>query len=104
MPLYSTDFEVQVCLEEVKRTKRFRLFLEYLSLHCLNPTLLHEDNTVVNALIKANKMTFHLRYIDIPLCHMRNEYNLQIFDVHYYKSSIMLSNFLTKALSVPFLL
>ena len=35
---------------------------------------------------------------------MQNEYNLQTFEIGYCKSDIMLSNFLTRALSSPSLL
>ena len=35
---------------------------------------------------------------------MHNKYNLQTFDISHYPSKLMLSNFLTKALSAPALL
>ena len=72
--------------------------MEYLGIVQSEPTPLYKDNTAVIALVKANKITNHLRYIDIPLCYMHNEYNLQTFTIGYYKSKVMLSNFLTKPL------
>ena len=76
MPLHSTDTKVRVCLVAVKRTKRFRLFLEHLGLHCNTSILLYQGNTVIIVLVKVNKIISQLQYIDIPLCYMCNEYNI----------------------------
>jgi len=54
------DAEVYIYFEAVKCTKRFFLFLEYLSLYCPTLTLLYEDNTAAIVLVKANKITSRL--------------------------------------------
>ena len=101
VPLHSTDAEVRVCLLEVRRTKQHRLFLECLGIPCPDPTPLHEDNSAVISLVKVNKITNRMRHIDIPLCYMHNEYNLQTFDIGHCPSKLMITNFLTKPLSAP---
>ena len=101
VPLHSTDAEVRVCLLAVKRTKQHRLFLEHLGIPCPDPTPLHEDNSAVISPVKANKITSRMRHVDIPLCCMHNEYNLQTFDIGHCPSKIMITNFLTKPLSAP---
>ena len=64
--------KVMVYLIVVKRIKQFQLFLKHLRLLYREPTPLHEDNTAVVALVKANKITSRLYHIDILLCYMHN--------------------------------
>ena len=99
--LHSADAEVRVCSLVVKRTKQCGLFLEHLGIPCLDPTPSHEDNSAVISLIKANKITNRMMHIDIPLCYIHNEHNLQTFDIGKCPSKIMITDFLTKPLLAP---
>ena len=104
VPIHSTDAEARACFEGVKRTIKFRKFLEHLGQVQSSPTPTYIDNEPVINLIKANRITSRLRHIDIPLCFMHNECRKETFGPHYCKSQALLSDFLTKSLTGNLLL
>jgi len=60
---------------------------------------LHEDNTVVMELIKANRIIPRLHHTDAPFCFMHNEHVLSTFDIAHCPTKIAISDFLTKPVS-----
>ena len=85
--------------EGVKRTIKFRKYLEHRRVHSPNPTPTYIDNEAVINLIKANRVTSRLRHIDIPLCFMYNEHKKETFAPIYCPSKVVPSDFLSKGLT-----
>ena len=71
-------------------------YLEYLSITCPGPNPLREDHSAAVSLVEVNKITSRMRHIDVPLCCMHNECNLQTFNIGHCPSKIMIASFLTK--------
>ena len=75
--------------------------MEYLALHNGAPTLHWEDNTSCISIVEAKIVTPRVKYIDIPICFLQEQFDNGLFLPKYEKSSVMPEDMCTKPCPGP---
>ena len=80
----------------LEEPKQFRIFFIELGKPCSSPTLSYEDNVASIHAVQTIKPSPRLRYIDIPLSYLHQEFDMKTIEPVHAPARHVLVDFLTK--------
>ena len=95
----STDGEIICMYKSVNKTKAIRGYTEALSLHTGSPKVYWEDNTRCISVFEFKIVTPRIKYIDIPVFFLQEQFDNGIFVPKYENYSVILEDMCTKPCS-----
>lgn len=101
IPLHSTDAEIRSNSRATKRTKIFRHFFQSIGHIIKGPTIIYQDNAAVEAITKACRVTPRTKHLSLHAAYCQQEQSRGNSDLQYLKSSMMMADMGTKALTGP---
>ena len=104
LPVNSTDAEVRILYFSLLMTKQIRNLLIAMGFPVGKAAPHYEDNVAASNLVHAHRLTPRLKHIDLPLCLLHHENNLDTFTIIQQPSRFMLPDILIKSHSGPSLL
>ena len=97
----TTDAEIRSLFTGLRKVITFRNFLRHLGRPEIKPTVIFEDNKGTSDIVRAGRLTPRVKHIDVPLCYIHQQNQLQSFDVAECPTHLMLADGLNKALAGP---
>ena len=87
--------------KSVKKTKVIRRYMEALALYTGAPTVHWEDNTSCISVVEDKRVTPRVKYTDIPVSFLLENFDNGLFLPKYEKSSVVPACMCTKPSSGP---